>query len=151
MPPTPPVPPTPPASPAPPSSPRPTPPAKLRLTGLSLSPRALGARGATLRFRLTRAARVTLVVERLRNGRLRGTRCKPTRTAGKGKRCVRYVAAGRLTVDGEAGANRIALSRRIGRTTLPAARYRLRAIASGNGQRAPERQLRFRVKPAARR
>jgi hypothetical protein len=99
-------------------------------------------RPARITFSLSVAASVELRFERAQPGRVAGGRCaKPTRSNRGKPRCVRYVAAGRLTVHGKAGANAVRFTGRLpGHRTLPAGRYRLTTTpADGSGNHGAAR------------
>jgi VCBS repeat protein/FG-GAP repeat protein len=92
----------------------------------TLAPRrfAVGPRAATIRYRLSEPATVTLRIQRLRGRRPVGT----------------------LRRAGRAGANRVAFSGRIGRRALRRGTYRLTATATDPaGNRSRPRTTRFRV------
>ncbi len=88
--------------------------------------------GTTIGYRLTAAADVRFTIQRKTTGRLTGDRCrKPTRANRGGKRCVRWVKAGRFLHRGvPAGDVSRHFSGRIGRKALKPGRYRLTAIAT---------------------
>lgn len=72
--------------------------------------------GTTFRFRLDRAATVTLSFTRTSPGRVVRGRCVAvTKTNRHGKSCTRSAAAGRLSFTAHAGANRIAFAGRLSR------------------------------------
>jgi hypothetical protein len=88
------------------------------------------------------AASVELRFERARPGRAVGGRCaKPTRSNRGKPRCTRYVAAGRLTVQGKPGFNAVRFTGRLpGHGPLPAGRYRLTGTpADGSGNKGTAR------------
>ena len=97
--------------------------------------------GTTVRYTLSEAAAVRMVIARRASGRRVGRSCrKPTRALRKRKRCTRHVTRGTLRRAGRAGANRVAFSGRIGRRALPTGRYRLILTATdpaGNSGSAP--------------
>ncbi len=121
----------------------PPPPAALRLTGLAVRPArfraqrrgaSLGARGAAVTYRLTRAATVTFSVHRLRPGVRRGRTCAapPRRAARRARRCTREVAVrGGFAHAGRPGANRVVFTGRVGGRALPPGRYVLLALPRG--------------------
>lgn len=83
------------------------------VTGFRLAPRTILTGGrASFRFTLSRAARVTIVIER----RLRG-------------RTARYQRRGSLTINGRAGANSSTFRGRIGSRLLPRGTYRAKITA----------------------
>jgi Ca2+-binding RTX toxin-like protein len=82
-------------------------------------------RGSRFKFELSEAARVQILVERVRPGRrVRGVCRKPTRKNRTRKRCKRYVRAGTLSFPGVAGPNSRAFSGRFGRRALKPGPYR---------------------------
>jgi hypothetical protein len=125
---------------------------KPKLSGLRLSAnRVRRGKRITIRYRLSERATVTLSVQRLRAGRkLRGRCVKPNGPKPDGKRCTRFVAAGRpLTYRNQpAGKRRIRFTRRLKpgayRLTLrardaagnrsAALRARVRVVAPGIGR-----------------
>lgn len=106
-------------------------------------------RGARLRFTLSEAARVTLLVQRPRAGRTARGRCRPA--ARRGARCTLWVRVASTTVAGRAGANGIRFTGRFGRRTLAAGGYRLRLTPrDAGGATGDPRLVRFRVLPPPR-
>ncbi len=127
-----------------------------RVTGLTIRPRSFAvvprggalrarsrgrvARGAVVRFRLSQAARVTLVVERNVAGRrIRLPRGGPGCVAARSgrsiaakARCTLHPSAGSLRRSGVAGPNRVVFRARLGRKAraLSPGTYRLVAIAT---------------------
>jgi hypothetical protein len=107
-------------------------------------------RGATLRFTLSETARVRVAFERKADGRrvkvLGKRRCKLTKANAAKPRCTRYVAAGRLTATGKAGANKLAVNGKIAGKTLKPGRYRLTLSAvDAGGLRSKSLRIGFRV------
>jgi uncharacterized delta-60 repeat protein len=132
------------------------------LSGLRITPSAfrsaamrVGARptarraGAIVSFRLDRAARVRMTVERAGSGRRVGGRCvKQTSSNRARRRCTSYTAlAGGLSRNGVAGANRSRFTGRLGARWLRSGRYRLLATPSAEGLRGAAQVVHFRVKP----
>jgi hypothetical protein len=121
-----------------------------RLFRVAPRPTAINAavpRGTTFRYRLSEAARVTILIERVRPGRRVGRRCvRPTRANRRRPRCTRYVLTGTLTRRSRAGQNTVAFSGRIGRRALSPGSYRatLQALDSAR-QRSRLVRLSFRV------
>jgi hypothetical protein len=98
----------------------------LRLTRLSVKPRRARDR-PRVRFRLSRAATVTLTL--LRSSRARGTR---------------FVGRGSFTVPGRAGLNRRRLPKRVNGKRLRRGRYRVVAVATdGTGARSAVKRAGF--------
>jgi hypothetical protein len=102
------------------------------------APRSRRRAGATVRYRLTTAARVRFTVEREARGRrVRGRCVEPRRSNRRRPRCVRFVAVrGSFTHDGAAGANSLRFSGRVGGRRLSPGRYRLTATPAGGGRAA---------------
>jgi hypothetical protein len=116
-------------------------------------------RGTKIRFRLSEAAKVKLVIERKLpgrkvrkrvGGRLRTVCVKPTRALRRKRRCTRYVRAGTLTrTYAVAGAKTVSFSGRIGRRKLKVGKYRLTLTATdGAGNRSRAQRRSFTVRPA---
>ncbi len=104
---------------------------------------SIGSRGvAAVSYTLTGAARVRFSVERLVAGRRRAGRCRPAKTAPRGKRCVRQVTVrGGFTHTGTAGANTFRFTGRLARKRLAPGSYRLIAtpVSSAGGLGTPRR------------
>lgn len=118
------------------------------LTRLTVKPKAR-KRVRTVRYRLSEAARVTLRVQRLVNGRRVGGKCRRQTASNRGRRaCRRYVTLrGRIVKDGQAGLNRTRMRTRIGGRKLRPGRYRLTAVArDAAGNRSAIKKARFRVR-----
>lgn len=116
-------------------------------TALVASTRA--PRGTAVRYRLSEAAQVRIVVQRRRSGRHRGGRCVPgTARLGAGPRCARFTRAGTLQRAGAPGASRVAFSGRVGPRRLRPGRYRLVLRATDvAGNRSRPVRVAFRVVP----
>lgn len=94
-------------------------------------------RGTTVRYTLSAAATVKIVIAERFSGRREGRRClAPTRRLRKAKRCTRISTVGTLKRTSHAGANRVALPGRIGSRTLSPGRYRATLIATNPPGRA---------------
>jgi hypothetical protein len=136
-----------PAASPPPPPPPPTPPpsgAAVTLDGLVLTPAHLTTGGeASLHFRLSRAATVTLRFEHVLKGHRAGKRC----IAATGKPCTRYTPAGTLKLNGHAGVNSFRFTGRVGGRRLPAGTYRIRAVATANKRTSKATVTRFTVLP----
>jgi len=129
-----------------PPPPRPPPFVPLELGGLFTTPKTFGSQGATVQFRLSKEALVTLIVERVQVGRTRSGRCVVSGAERKrGKRCVRYDYAGKVTVQGDAGVNRYPFSGFLDNGRLTAGRYRLTAHAFAAPQHVTTSSIRFRL------
>jgi hypothetical protein len=102
--------------------------AKRWLSGGKLASVARLPIGTTISFRLSEAARSTVVFQRAQPGRRVGGKCaKPTAANRDRKACVRYVAAGQLSsFAGKAGANKVKFQGRLSRAkSLAAGAYRV--------------------------
>lgn len=102
--------------------------AKRWLTGGKLASVSRLPVGTTISFRLSEAARSTVVFQRAQPGRRVGGKCaKPTGANRDRKACVRYVAAGQLpSFAGKAGANKVKFQGRLSRAkSLAAGTYRV--------------------------
>ncbi len=111
-------------------------PAKPVLSKVSLSSRRFKARrGTSIRFTLSKVARVRIVIARRSVGRRIGANCVAlTPITRRRTPCVRYVTRGTLTRTGKAGANTVRFTgRAAGRFLAPGGyRFALRATDSGN-------------------
>jgi hypothetical protein len=95
--------------------------------------------GTTISFSLSEASKVALSFESIRTGRRVGTKCKaPTRENRRSKACKRRVKVKTaISLNGEAGANKVAFHGRLTRrTTLKPGRYRLTVRATGEAGKA---------------
>jgi hypothetical protein len=128
------------------------------LSGLSVSPTSFRAStsaktitkraGATVKYKLTRAARVRFTVQRSTKGRRVHGTCVAAKRSNAGKpACVRYVTmTGSLTHVSKTGANSFRFAGRIGGHALRAGSYRLRAVATdAGGRRSVAKLVRFRI------
>jgi hypothetical protein len=88
--------------------------------------------GTTIRYRLSRAARVTLRFERLVSGHRRGGHCV---SGGHGRHCTLTRSAGTVSVHGAAGANRLRFAGTLHGRRLPRGSYRLVATPAGGHAR----------------
>ena len=117
------------------------------ISRLAVRPRAFRRR-ARIGFRLSEAATVRFRVARAAAGRRLGRRCVPvTRRNRRARRCTRFVRlrAG-FSRRGRRGADRLRLTRRVGRRRLRPGAYRLAATATdAAGNRSSTRFARFRV------
>jgi hypothetical protein len=105
-------------------------------------------KSATIGFKLSEAAKVTLSFERRLSGRKRHGKCMTS--AKKGARCTLYrKLSSKTTVDGSAGMN----SLRLGRRGMSAGSYRLTLVATdAGGKRSAAARTAFRLlAPAAHR
>ena len=129
------------------------------ITGLTLARRtfrvgraatavaAAVARGTTVRYTLSEAAKVTIAVARKAAGRRKGRKCvAPTSELRHAKRCTRYRSEGRLVRAGRPGAASIPFSGRIGKRALAVGVHRMTLSAtdpSGNASKGS--RLSFRI------
>ncbi len=114
----------------------PPPPVLPPLVGpLALSkPRIRQGTATTLSFSLSKAARVTVTIDRLVPARVRGTRCDPS--AATGRRCTRAMRRGTIVrARGPGTSARITLPGRLGGRVLRVGRYRVTVVARDAGGR----------------
>lgn len=106
------------------------------------------ARGTTFHYTLSKSADVFFFIDRGAKGRVVGGRCRRQgRRNRHHRRCAFYVRSGSFRQAGLAGPNSKSFSGRIGRLTLPPARYRATLVAvddMGNPSK-PGVRLRFTV------
>jgi FG-GAP-like repeat len=127
------------------------------VSGLRLRPRRSRAGGRmALRYTLSEAARVRVLVQRALPGRrVSRRRCvTPRRSNLRRRRCTLWQTVAKLPQRGVAGPNRLRLRARAQGRPLPPGRHRLSVSAADRFRnRSKERPLRFRVVPrqAARR
>jgi hypothetical protein len=110
--------------------------------------KAKTAVGTTIKYTLSRAASVTILVQSVRSGRLSGTKCvKATPKLKHKKPCTRYVSVFTLKrVHKSGGSKKVPFSGRAGRKALAAGSYRLRAVASaGAGTASAVRTAKFKI------
>jgi len=125
------------------AGPRPAP-ALSTLARTSATATRLG-RAARFAYKLDRPATVAVVVRRATSGRRAGGTCrKPTRANRRAPSCRRYVAVGRMSDEGAAGTNTLAIGastygRRVGL-------YRLTATPASDALTGAARTALFRVK-----
>ncbi len=132
--------------------------AKLSVSALRLTPRAfrVGAAGApgvgaTLKYRLSPAATVSIVVQQKVAGRRVGRRCLAASAAKSGKRCTRTIKRGTLLQRSRAGDNSVAFTGRVAGRPLPRGTYSLRVLARDSRGRKAVAVLRsFRILRAKR-
>lgn len=122
-----------------------------RISGLAVRPRAfrahgrgasLGAKGAAVSYRLSRAAGVAFTVRRLSRGVRSGRRCAAARrrTPRRARRCTREVGVrGGFSHAGRAGSNRVVFTGRIAGRALARGRYVLVALPRGASARTAAR------------
>lgn len=109
---------------------------RARLDARVFAVRRGGRGGTTLRFELSRAARVRVRIESPRRGVRRGGACKPVTRIAPGPTCTRWTTTGTFSVPGRAGANAVAFTGRAGRRALPAGRHRVVLTPVGRGSPA---------------
>ena len=85
--------------------------------------------GTQIRYSLTRAAKVTLLVDRLTPGRIKGHRCRTHLKHGKG--CTIAKRIGSFRQNGRAGKNTFVFAGQVARRNLPRGHYRLTAVPAG--------------------
>jgi hypothetical protein len=108
-------------------------------------------RGTRFRYTLSEPARVTIAIERVLPGRVKGRgarrRCvKPTRRNRGGRRCKRYRRVTRLTANEQGGRQSTPFSGRVRSRALKPGRYRARLTATDAlGARGREHRLALRV------
>jgi hypothetical protein len=104
-------------------------------------------RGSVLRYSLSEAASVEILVSRALPGRRVSGKCrKPAKSNAKRTRCVRLVKRGVLRVQAKAGRNATRFSGRLGRRPLASGSYRAALTAiDGTGKRSAKRTVSFRV------
>jgi uncharacterized delta-60 repeat protein len=102
--------------------------------------------GTTFLYTLSEAARVTIRLERVRPGVLRGKRCVQRKRRQRGKRCTRFVRAGQLVRASPRGTSRVPFNGRVKRRALALGSYRavIRATDAA-GNKSAERRLSFQV------
>ncbi|MFN8173891.1 MAG: choice-of-anchor Q domain-containing protein [Solirubrobacteraceae bacterium] len=122
-----------------------------RISALAVRPRAfrargrgasLGAKGAAVSYRLSRAAGVAFTVRRLSRGVRSGRRCAAARrrTPRRARRCTREVGVrGGFSHAGRAGSNRVVFTGRIAGRALARGRYVLVALPRGASARTAAR------------
>jgi hypothetical protein len=108
-------------------------------------------RGTRFRYTLSEPARVTITIERVLPGRVRGRgarrKCvKPTARNRSARRCKRYRRVTRLVAEEQAGRQSTAFSGRVRGRALRRGRYRARLVATDAlGARSAERRLALRI------
>jgi uncharacterized delta-60 repeat protein len=103
-------------------------------------------RGSSIKFKLSEAASLGIVIARERPGLKRGKRCIAPIKGKKGKRCTRLKKMGTLKRTGVGGANKIAFSGRIGKRALGVSRYRATLVATdAAGNKSARIVARFRI------
>jgi hypothetical protein len=119
------------------------------VTAFRFSPSAFRARaGSRIRFRLSEAASVRVVIARAVVGRRVGGRCRPASRANRKRpKCTRFVRVGAFTLAGKSGANSFRFSGRVGGRRLRVGKYRATATATDSaGQASAAVRAPFRVK-----
>jgi Tol biopolymer transport system component len=104
--------------------------------------------GTEISFKLSEKAKVTLRFQRAKSGRRVGGKCvKPTSSNKNAPKCTRYVDAGKRTVAGHKGKNKLTFKGVISPTkTLSPGRYRLKARAKDSaGNQSASKSTKFRI------
>jgi hypothetical protein len=104
--------------------------------------------GTKISFKLSEKAQVTLRFQRAKPGRRVGGKCVKQTSANKNApKCTRYVDAGKRTVAGKKGKNKVSFHGRISKTkVLSPGRYRLKARAKdAAGNRSAAKTAKFRI------
>ena len=117
------------------------------LSGVQLSPKTF-KRSASLGYRLSEAATLTVRVQKAKPGRRVAGRCRrPSPRNATRPRCTRYTRVrGKLTDAGAAGKNALAISRTFAGRRLRPGRYRLVIVAKdGAGNTSAVKRIKFRV------
>lgn len=101
-----------------------------------------------LTFTADEAGIVKVTIARRTTGRRSGARCvKPTRKLRRRKACTRLTSVGSFTRTGKAGANSVAFTRKVGRRTLGAGRYRATVVVTdAAGNRSKPRSVDFTIR-----
>jgi hypothetical protein len=104
--------------------------------------------GATLRYTLTRAARVVFTVHRRRLGRNTGFRCRRETPRNRTRpRCRRWERVGSFARQGRRGRNRVSFSGIIRNRALQPGSYRMTLVANDRrGERTDPVSVEFRVR-----
>jgi hypothetical protein len=115
--------------------------------GTSETPLAAAARGTTIRYRLSEAARVVFTIQRRSTGRKVGKKCRKKTRKNRGrKHCARYTGARRFAQRARAGANSKRFDGAIGTQALKPGRYRATLVATdAAGNKSRPKRLSFRV------
>jgi hypothetical protein len=108
---------------------------------------ARAKRGTTIRYSLSEAATLRIVIERAAAGKRKGRRCvKPTRALRRARPCTRWLKAGTLSRRVAQGRGSTKFTGRIGRKALRPGRHRFRLTArDADGAHSPTRTLAFRI------
>jgi hypothetical protein len=108
------------------------------LTAFRFNPAAFKAKkGSRIRFTLSEAASVRVVIARSASGRRVGGRCRaPSKANRKRPKCTRFVNVGSLTLAGKIGANSVKFNGRVGGHRLAAGKYRATATATDSAGQA---------------
>ena len=120
------------------------------LTAFRFNPVAFKAKaGSRIRFTLSEAASVRVVIARSATGRRVGGKCKaPSKGNRKRPKCTRFVRVGSLKLAGKLGTNSSKFSGRVGGHRLAAGRYRAIATATDSAaQVSAPVTASFKVKP----
>jgi CSLREA domain-containing protein len=118
------------------------------LSHLTINPGKLVRRGrhhVTIAYVDSAAARTTIVLLRRTSGVQRGKRCVAAGRRPSTHRCTRLVRVGSLSHADRIGRNRLHLTTRLGRVSLPVGTYVLRFTPRLRGRTGQTRTLRLRV------
>jgi uncharacterized delta-60 repeat protein len=142
-------PPAPPADPGPGNPPPSSGPSAPRITGLKLNRSVIRLSGpakqrrANLTFTLSRKAKVTVTITKVKGGVKRGKRCVVP-NGSKGKKCD--LVAAKLSRTLPAGKNAISITSRMGGKRLSAGKYRLTVVSQADGLASTEARVLLSVK-----
>jgi hypothetical protein len=118
------------------------------LSRLTINPGKLAHRGhhhVTITYLDSAASHTTIVLLRRTSGVRQGKRCATAVRGSTRRRCIRLVRVGSLTHVDRAGRNRLRLTTRLGRVSLPAGKYVLKLTPRLGGQTGRTRTLLLRV------
>jgi hypothetical protein len=116
-------------------------------SGSSVAARKRPPIGTTVSYTLSVDATVGIAVERARQGRRRGGKCRKPTGGQRGRRCTRYVRVkGAFNVGGTAGANKFKFTGRIGDRRLAKGRYRLVTTPTTGTKAGTAARARFRIR-----
>jgi len=109
--------------------------------------RKRAAAGTTIRFTLSKAAKVSIAIAKRTNGRRSGSKCvRSTRKLRKRKKCVRVQTTGTLTRNSKQGASTLLFSGRIGKRSLKPGSYQAALKATDSARRSSKTiTLRFTI------
>ena len=120
---------------------------KPKVSGLSIAPK-VGKGARTVTYRLSKAGKVVMRVQRLSKGRRVAGKCRKVNRRNRSRKaCTRVTKVpGRITKTGRVGLNRANLPARINGRKLVPGRYRLVVkLRDGQGRVSPPAKVGFRV------